>query len=66
MTVVHVHWAEREYQVVRIAEQQPPEVAFCNSPEQLVVVLRGLGVAFSEVSQVFEHLEDSADASVRV
>jgi hypothetical protein len=64
--VIHVHWEGTEYQVVRVAEQEPAELAFCNSPEQLGAVLRQLGVGPPGVSLVFKQLEVAADALIRL
>jgi hypothetical protein len=64
MQVIHVHWEGAEYRVVRVAEEQPAELVFCESPEQLVDVLRGLGVAQPGVNYLFRQLEVSPDAMV--
>ena len=64
MQVIHVHWAETEYRVVRVAAEHPPELVFCESPEELVGVLRGLGVAQPGVNYVFRKLEVGPDAVV--
>jgi len=52
MQVIHVHWEGSEYHVVRVAEEHPPELVFCDSPEDLAEVLRGLGVAQPGVTRI--------------
>jgi hypothetical protein len=62
MQVIHVHWEGSEYHVVRVAEEHPPELVFCDSPEDLAEVLRGLGVAQPGVNCVFRQLAVSPNA----
>ena len=64
MQVIHVHWEGSAYHVVRVAKEHPPELVFCESPEELTVVLRGLGVAQPGVNYVLRQLEVGPDAMV--
>ena len=66
MKMIHVHSDGTEYQVVRIAPEEPPELVLCDSPEELVSVLRGLGVEVTGVAHVLDELEDRDVAEVRM
>ena len=56
MQVTHVGWDGSEYRVVRVANEQPQE-SFCNSPEELGLILRESGVAQEAVNLIFKQLE---------
>jgi hypothetical protein len=64
--LIYVHWVEIGYQVVGVREQEPAELLFCESPEELGMVLRQWGVAQMGVSLLFTQLAKSPDAQLKL
>jgi hypothetical protein len=67
MTVVHVYRIGTEYQSARTTgEERAMEGIRCRSRERVIEVLRRWGVDDAELTQVFEQLDTSDDAVVRM
>jgi hypothetical protein len=66
MNMIHVHSSGTEYQIVRVTTNDAPQLDYCFSQEDLVGVLRRLGVERDEVARVFDRLQDGGDAVVEM
>jgi len=67
MTLIHVHREGTEYQVVCTTARTGVEVPIpCRTRDELVSVLRALGVDYAGLAEVFNQLHGSPDAEVRV
>jgi predicted glycosyltransferase len=67
MTLLHVHREGTEYQVVCTTARTGVEVPIpCRTRDELVAVLRALGVDHAGLTDVFNQLDASPDAEVRV
>jgi hypothetical protein len=67
MTVVHVYRVGTEYQSARTtSEERAMEGIRCRSRERVIEVLRRWGVDERGLACIFEQLETSEDAEVRI
>ena len=66
MNLIHVQTDHSQYRIVRIPSEDVPELSICDSVNELVIVLRGMGVDPAGVGRVIDQLRDGDDAKVSV